>query len=653
MLARLTRSPFDSASHIFELKWDGVRALAFVEGGRVRLQSRNLRDITAEFPEIASLPDAVNAQSAVLDGELVIFDKDGHPSLNRLLERLKRHSRGSMDRGPQATFVAFDVLYVNGESVMTQPLVKRKAVLHKLLKPARVIQPCEFIENDGIAFFKATCDLGLEGIVAKAKASVYTPGRRSPHWLKIKRRRECDFVVGGYDIGGKRALFSSLILGLYDASGRFQFVGEVGTGFTDAEAKRLYARLQKLHTATCPFATRPDIPSLVYWCKPELVCRVEYGEITENGRLRYPVYQGTIDDKAPEDCLIEEAPGWPSSFIQQRMKSLVSEAGMDYIRSFRLGNTWEAGMASRSIWKGAISFGMVTIPVKVFNITSSNDLAFNTLHKTCRQRLRQKRWCPQHEVEVQGDETVRAYEYSKDQYVIVEDTDLESLRVPSTHTVEITQFVDMKKIDPVYFDKSYVLEPEPVGVKPFYLLKQTMDEAGLTALATVSIRQKETLCALRVYGSTIMLHTMYYPDEVRGLGDLNLPEQNVQIAAPEKAMAKMLIDHLTGDFKPETFHDRYREAVLGLIEAKLNSTKPIEIPAAPAQGKVGDLMEALRASIEAAKKASARAETPAAAGKKAPVAAEAQVVAEAAEAEVEGKPAPKKAKARKAVAARR
>jgi DNA end-binding protein Ku len=133
-----------------------------------------------------------------------------------------------------------------------------------------------------------------------------------------------------------------------------------------------------------------------------------------------------------------------------------------------------------------------------------------------------------------------------------------------------------------------------------------MAEAGLVVLATLSIRQKETLCALRIYGNSIMVHTMYYADEVESLDDLNLPEASVQISPQEKAMAKMLVDHLRGDSELETYHDRYRDAVLALIEAKLNSTKPIEIKPAPAQGKVGDLMEALRASIEAAKKGSAK-----------------------------------------------
>lgn len=315
MLASLTRAPFDSRSHLFELKWDGVRAIVFLDRGTVRIQSRDLRDITAEFPEMAEMAGSVRAESAVLDGEIVVFGKDGHPSLSRLQERLRRHSRGAADRGPQATFVAFDVLFVNGKAVTTQPLVRRKALLAEIVRPGKAIQPCEFIENDGTAFFKATCDLGLEGIVAKAKSSIYMPGRRSPHWMKIKRRRESDFVVGGYDIGGKRSLFSSLLLGLYDERGKLRFVGEVGTGFWPPESKLIYTKLQAAQVRNSYFEVEPDVQGLVYWCRPELVCRVEYGEFTERGQLRYTVYVGLMDDKSPEDCMVEEAPGWPRELI--------------------------------------------------------------------------------------------------------------------------------------------------------------------------------------------------------------------------------------------------------------------------------------------------------------------------------------------------
>ena len=313
MLARLTRQPFDSSDFIFELKWDGMRALAFVEGGQLRLQSRNLRNITSQFPELAELPRSVKADQTVLDGELVSFDKDGHPSFTRIQQRLQRQARGSIDRGPRAHFVAFDLLYMNGHSVMEQPLEQRKNLLHKVLEQSELVQACDFIETDGKAFFDATCEHGLEGIMAKEKSSTYFPGKRSPSWHKVKRIRGCEFVIGGYDFGGKRKeLFSSLLLGLYDGSQRLVFVGQVGTGFSQAEVKLIHSTLQSLHVADCPFDDPPRPQKFIYWCRPEIVCRVEYGEFTTDGKLRYPVYLSLRDDKSPADCKLEDAPGWPS-----------------------------------------------------------------------------------------------------------------------------------------------------------------------------------------------------------------------------------------------------------------------------------------------------------------------------------------------------
>ena len=147
MLARLTRHPFDSPNHIFELKWDGIRALAFIEGGRVRLQGRNLKDITPSFPELARLARSVRSDQTVLDGELVCFDRNGRPSFPRMQERLRRQARGSADRGPRAHFVAFDLLYAEGVSVMDEPLSERKNLLHKALEPTDAAQACEFVEG--------------------------------------------------------------------------------------------------------------------------------------------------------------------------------------------------------------------------------------------------------------------------------------------------------------------------------------------------------------------------------------------------------------------------------------------------------------------------------------------------------------------------
>ena len=182
-----------------------------------------------------------------------------------------------------------------------------------MLASTETVQVCEFVETDGTAFFQATCDLGLEGIMAKGKSSIYVPGQRSPHWLKVKRVRESEFVIGGYSFGGARKeLFGSLLLGLHDDRGRLKYVGSVGTGFSDVEAKEIYAELQSRHTEDRPFSSQPDVKRLIYWCRPELVCRVEYGEFTPGGNLRYPIYLRLRDDKLPEDCTLTDAPGWPT-----------------------------------------------------------------------------------------------------------------------------------------------------------------------------------------------------------------------------------------------------------------------------------------------------------------------------------------------------
>ncbi len=310
MLATLARKPFDSPYHIFELKWDGVRSLALVEDGQVSLQGRNGSDLTAHFPEIRHLPKQLGSDRVVLDGELVSLDAQGRPSFALVQRRLQATS--SRVRKPSVQYIVFDILYRGNRSTMGQPLWKRKNLLLETLSPSEMAQPCDFIENDGLAFFKATCDHGLEGMVAKEKSSLYLPGKRSQSWMKVKRTRETDFVVGGYTIGGTRGEpFNSLLLGLYDGEHRLGYVGMVGEGFRGTAAKRLQALLQKLHTTRCPFREPPDIQRLIYWCKPEMVCQVEYGEFGMDGMLRYPQYLRLRDDKPAVECVIEDAPGWP------------------------------------------------------------------------------------------------------------------------------------------------------------------------------------------------------------------------------------------------------------------------------------------------------------------------------------------------------
>ena len=304
----LARRPFDSPDHLYEPKWDGIRALAFVEGGRLRLLSRNSRDITSTFPELADLPSRVNAEAAVLDGELVCLDSSGHPSYTRLQERLRAPGTSLAGSVP-VHFIAFDLLYLGGRPVMGEPLVDRKALLRDLLAPNELVQACDFIQGEGEAFFQATCELGLEGIVAKEKSSPYLSGKRSSHWLKVKRVRESGFVIGGYTFGGT----GKELLGLYDTDNRLRYVGQVASGISASTAREVSSSLQHLHVAECPFDTPPDIQRFIFWCRPELVCQVEYGEFTETGHLAYPVLKALRDDKSGAECTTADAPGWPGA----------------------------------------------------------------------------------------------------------------------------------------------------------------------------------------------------------------------------------------------------------------------------------------------------------------------------------------------------
>ena len=254
----------------------------------------------------------------------------------------------------------------------------------------------------------------------------------------------------------------------------------------------------------------------------------------------------------------------------------------------------------RPIWKGAITFGMISIPVKLFGATESKDLAFNTLHKECKSRLKQKRWCPVDDREVFQDEVVKAYEYSKDSYVEILEEDLESLPLPSKHTIELTSFVNQSEIDPVYFERTYYLEPEQIGAKPYALLLRALKSKQVSGVAKIALRNKESLCVLRASDNNlIMLETLYYPDEIRTADIPAAPD--VLVSQPELAMALSLVEMLQEEFDPKKYQDQYRVALLEMIESKRNGTEIVATPEVPLPRTV-DLMAALKASLEAAKK---------------------------------------------------
>ncbi len=254
---------------------------------------------------------------------------------------------------------------------------------------------------------------------------------------------------------------------------------------------------------------------------------------------------------------------------------------------------------ARAIWSGSISFGMVTIPVKLFGATESRDISFNLLHATCGSRLKQLRWCPTEDVEVPWNETSRGYEYAKGQYVVLTDEDFANLPLPSRHTIEISAFVGEDEIDPVFYERSYYLAPDERAAKPYALLLQALEKKKLAAIAAITIRKKEQLCVLRPQAGAMMLETLFYRDEVRAQPEVET--KAAKVSERELEMAFTLIELLRKPFDPEEYKDTYREALGELIEAKLEGREVVESP--PAQEtRVIDLADALRRSVEAARK---------------------------------------------------
>jgi DNA end-binding protein Ku len=254
----------------------------------------------------------------------------------------------------------------------------------------------------------------------------------------------------------------------------------------------------------------------------------------------------------------------------------------------------------RAMWKGAISFGLVTIPVAVYPATEEKTLRFNQLHDEDGGRIRYKRVCEKDGEEVSFEHIVKGYEVEKDRYVVLTDEDLNAIPVESSRAIDIHRFVDLDEIDPVMFKKSYYLVPDETGAKAYALLREAMSDDGRVGIAKVSFRDKEHLAALRFKDEAFVLETMYWPDEIRE-ADFGGVDVSAKIRGQELEMAKQLIESLSGEWDPEEYGDEYRQALLQIVEAKLNGQE-IEVVAPEPTAKVVDLMEALKASVAAAKK---------------------------------------------------
>ena len=267
------------------------------------------------------------------------------------------------------------------------------------------------------------------------------------------------------------------------------------------------------------------------------------------------------------------------------------------------------------MWKGVVSFGMVSIPIRLYNATeSSAKVSFRQLCPEHKSPISYKRWCPEGEHEVAYGEILKGYEVGRDRYVIIDEKDLDNLPLATAHSVDIQEFVLADKIEPgLYFKNAYYVEPEELGKKPYHLLRKALEATGRMALAKIALRDREHLCALHPNGHGMLMNTLNWPDEIRSTEGLKGLEGDVKINPKELEMAKALIESLADSFDPKKYKDEYREAVMRVVQAKIDG-EVIEAPAAPQTAKVMDLMEALRASVEAAKKSrSGRAKEAAAA----------------------------------------
>jgi bifunctional non-homologous end joining protein LigD len=314
MMARTGTLPRDDEAWAFEVKWDGVRAVCHSEPGRMRLHSRNLLDITPRYPEVGRLNRALSHHRAILDGEIVALDAEGKPSFGALQRRMHVGSESTVRRLAKeapVTYIIFDLLWLDGHSLMDLPYTERRARLAELeLGDNGRWRVPDYVAGHGQQLLSATEQQGLEGVIAKRLDSPYEPGRRTPCWLKIKNVDRQEVVVGGWvpGDGKRRDRIGALLVGVRDDDGSLRHVGRVGTGFTEAELDRLADKLRPLEREDSPFAPGgPKIPRGAVFADPELVAEVEFREWTDGGQLRAPSYKGLRDDK-PAELVVREEP---------------------------------------------------------------------------------------------------------------------------------------------------------------------------------------------------------------------------------------------------------------------------------------------------------------------------------------------------------
>jgi bifunctional non-homologous end joining protein LigD len=305
MLAKVAADAFTDPDWIFEVKWDGFRAIAYVEEP-FSLRSRSGKELKDNFPELQELTRL--AQNIVVDGEIVVM-RGGIPEFQSLLERGQAVGAREIERQSQrapAVYIVFDILEKEGQPLTGLPLMQRKQILKTALKEGSNVLLCDYIEEKGDAYFGLVLEKGLEGVVAKKKDSVYEEGLRTGSWLKIKKLKTCDCIIFGYTQGQetRKQTFGALLLGLYDAEGNPVYVGKVGTGFTQQMLRELMDKFNKLQTPNAPF--KPEAGDVVTWVEPKLVVEVVYQVATHDMRLRMGRFRRLRDDKLPSECTLDQ-----------------------------------------------------------------------------------------------------------------------------------------------------------------------------------------------------------------------------------------------------------------------------------------------------------------------------------------------------------
>jgi DNA end-binding protein Ku len=257
----------------------------------------------------------------------------------------------------------------------------------------------------------------------------------------------------------------------------------------------------------------------------------------------------------------------------------------------------------RTIWNGSINFGLVNIPIGLAVAQQRKDVSFRTLHRECGTPIKQKRWCPFHERDVEADELVKGWEFAKGQFVTVEESDLEAVALTRSQSIDIARFVDLDEVDPIYFDRAYYLAPSdaPAQRRPYVLLLRAMQEANMAAIGKFVLWGKENLCLIRPLGESLALETLYYAEDIRARDEIDGAVGETEVTEPELEMARQLVASLVGEFDPEEFVNEYRSELKAMLEAKL-SGEEIVAPEQPAPAPVVDLMEALKESVAQARK---------------------------------------------------